>query len=188
MTGKLFMMLLLSIALVSVNSLTFTQINYIRDCATNGTDLPIDLSSVNDDYIYFSFNSTSHAELNPTNRNTAIFSITEDCQIIKNDSVYFYFSEKNWDELEIKEIENVSWEETKIEYEEEIQNKRYFYKIERTNEKYKTLLLRVATNNVQKGELTVINEDKIPSRSNSFGGNIRISNLICLFILILNLL
>ena len=188
MTYKLFMMLLLSIVVLSVNSLTSEQINYIRDYAINGTDLPIDLSSVNDEYVYFSFNSTLHYELSSTNKNTSIFYMETDVPMIKEDSVSFFFSQEEWDQLGIEEVKNETWKETKIVYRVENKDTRhYYYKIERTDEKYKTLLLRVATNNVKKGELTVINEDKIPSKGQSIGRNIHISKLIDLFLLIINL-
>ena len=188
MTYNLFMMFLLSIVALSVNCLTSAQINYIRDYAINGTDFPIDLSSVNDEYVYFSFNSTLHYELSSTNKNTSIFNMETNVPMIKENSVSFFFSQEEWDQLEIEEVKNVTWKETKIVYRVENNDTRhYYYKIERTDEKYKTLLLRVATNKVKKGELTVINEDKIPSKDQSIGRNIHISKLICIFLLIIKL-
>ena len=108
-----------------------------------------------------------------------------DVPMIKEDSVSFFFSQEEWDQLGIEEVKNETWKETKIVYRVENKDTRhYYYKIERTDEKYKTLLLRVATNNVKKGELTVINEDKIPCKGQSIGRNIHISKLIYLFLLI----
>ena len=184
---KLFF-LLLSISLFSVNTLTSTTPNYIIDYATNGTNMPVDLSQVNDEYVYFSFNSTYHYEISPTNKDIAFFSMISDKPMIKDGSVRFFFSEDEWDQIEIEKIINVDWKETKIVYKENIDdNTKYYYKIERNDKKYKTLLLRVATNNVKEGELTVTNENHIPSESQSIAGNVQISKLICLFLFILNI-
>ena len=184
---KLFF-LLLSISLFSVNTLTSTTPNYIIDYATNGTNMPVDLSQVNDEYVYFSFNSTYHYEISPINKDIAFFSMISDKPMIKDGSVSFFFSEDEWDQIEIEKIINVEWKETKIVYKENIDdNTKYYYKIERNDKKYKTLLLRVATNNVKEGELTVTNENHIPSESQSISGNVQISKLIYLFLFILNI-
>ena len=70
-----------------------------------------------------------------------------------------------------------------------------YYKIERTDKKYKTLFLRVANINNKQGTLVVenvikenfINDEKSIIKDNSNARNIQISKFICLLLILFNL-
>ena len=179
--------IILSILFFAVNSLTSSQIEYIIDAGANGTSPAVDLSIVDEEFVFFSFDFDYHSQLIPDSKDTAFFNIHSDFDLIKDKSVGYLLDEKNWTQIDIKDIRNKTWKETKImnkEKNNDITN--YYYKFNRDNEKIKTLLLRVATNGVKKGYLYVENISGIPS-GKSAAGFIHITKLICLFLFILNL-
>ena len=189
---KLFL-ILFSILLFTINSLTSSSIVYINDARQNVTILPIDLENVDLDYIYYYFDFVAHSELFPENKDTAYLSILldeESYNMIRNDSVKFILNDLNISETEIKDIKDLDWKETRIVYKKDME---YFYTIKRNKEK--SLFLRVATNNVKKGQVIATNVEKIPSddsdnsdnSDNSIAGNIKISSVIWIFFLILNI-
>ena len=192
---KLFL-ILFSILLFKINSLTSSSIEYIYDARQNVTILPVDLENVDLDYIYYYFDFVAHSELFPENKDTAYLSILldeESYNMIRNDSVKFILNDLNISETEIKDIKDLDWKETRIVYKKDME---YFYTIKRNKEK--SLFLRVATNNVKKGQVIATNVEKIPSddsddsdnsdnSDNSIAGNIKISSVIWIFFLILNI-
>ena len=189
---KLFL-ILFSILLFTINSLTSSSIVYINDARQNVTILPIDLENVDLDYIYYYFDFVAHSELFPENKDNAYLSILldeESYNMIRNDSVKFILNDLNISETEIKDIKDLDWKETRIVYKKDME---YFYTIKRNKEK--SLFLRVATNNVKKGQVIATNVEKIPSddsdnsdnSDNSIAGNIKISSVIWIFFLILNI-
>ena len=176
---------LFSISLFTINSLTSTHINYIPDAAHNATPPTIYLENIDGDFIYFYFNFTSHDEFYPDHNGTAFFSILLDedsKKLMKDDSVKYLLNDLEYhDDLDIESKKTKNWVNVKKTSKDDME---YFYKI--TREEEKSLYLRVGTNKVKKGQITVTNVDKIPS-GNSIAGNIQISKLLWIFFLLLNI-
>ena len=177
-------LILLSLLLMTINSLKYGQIKIIPDAAQNFTAPTTDLETFDDKFIYYYFNFTCHSEFYPDSKDTAFFSIQlddESVSLMKIDSVNYLLNDLEYDDADIETVETYNWTETKFVYQDKME---YFYKISRNKEK--SLFLRVETNNVKKGQVVMTNVDKIPSK-NSIAGNIHISKILWLFFLILNI-
>ena len=175
---------LLSILLFSINALTSPRIKFIYDAAQNTTILPVDLEDIDDEFIYYYFNFTCHGEFYPDSKDTAFFSMQLDedsVNLMKSESVSYLLNDLEYEKVDIDDIEAYNWTDIKNTKKDKME---YFYKISRKNEA--SLFLKVGTNNVKKGSVTMSNVDKIPS-GNSIAGNIQISKLIWIFFLILNI-
>ena len=174
----------LSILLFTINSLTSTQIKFILDAAQNATAPTINLEDFDEEFIYYYFNFTCHGEFFPSSKDTAFFSLQLDedsVDLMKSESVGYLLNDLEYDDVEIKDIEALDWKDIKNTKKDKME---YFYKVTRKNEK--SLFLKVGTNKVKKGTVTLSNVDKIPS-GKSIAGNIQISKFIWIFFLILNI-
>ena len=139
-------------------------------------------------FVYFSFDFDEHSKQVPASKDTAFFSISSETPYINDNSVTFLFSNKNWSDITYNEVKDLTWEKTNIVYQEKSGDEtKYYFKFTRSNEQFKSLLLRVSNNQQKTGYLTVENASAIPPKRDSSSGNIFLSKLICLFLLILNI-
>ena len=183
----LYIAFLFSLILFTVNSSDEPEIHYVIDALMNGTVLPIELSSEND-YVYFSYDLDSHSQLVPESKDTSFFSIYSETPYINDNSVTFKFSNKAWNLITYADVKDLSWEKTNIVYQEKSgEETKYYFKFTRPNEQMKSLLLKISNNQQKTGTLTVENVSSIPPGKDSSSGNIFLSKLICLFLLILNI-
>ena len=140
----LYILLLLSIFLFSTKSSeSSNKIYYIIDALANGTAAFVDLENFEDKYVYFSFDFEYHNKLVPFSKDVAFFSLSSDLGTIKGSPIEITFSENNWYKLDnINDIKE--WTYFYSEYDKlTVYKDTYYYKIKRTNDKMKTLLLRV---------------------------------------------
>ena len=178
---------LFSLILYTINSSDESEIHYVIDATMNGTVLPIELSSEND-YVFFSYDFFEHSKLVPEIKDTAFFNIISETPYINDNSVTYLFSNKDWNDITYSEVKDLKWEKTNIVYQEKSgEETKYYFKFTKTNEEVKSLLLRVSNNQQKAGYLTVENISKIPPGRDSSNGNIFLSKIICLFLLILNI-
>ena len=178
---------LFSLILYTINSSDESEIHYVIDATMNGTALPIELSSEND-FVFFSYDFFEHSKLVPEIKDTAFFNIISETPYINDNSVTFQFSNKIWSDITYTDVKDLTWEKTNIVYQEKSGDEtKYYFKFTKTNEEVKSLLLRVSNNQQKAGYLTVENISKIPPGRDSSNGNIFLSKIICLFLLILNI-
>ena len=183
---KLYILLLLSILFFSTKSSEPITIHNVIDAHLNGTAAFVDLEDYEDKYVYFSFDFVSHNKVSPpASKDVALFSMNSEPEVIKDDSVRYTFSEKECGKIEdIDGFKN--WKETKIENTEKddfgVKN---YYKFRRTDNKMKTLLLRVLLGENRKGSLTVENLEYEEKQSKS--GYIFITRLLYLVLFLLNI-
>ena len=189
----LFYTLLIILLFKSINS---SEIRYIADAWAHGTATFIELPFVLEDYIYLGFDFDYHTQISPENKEIAFFSMESNVDLIKSNSVRYLFSEKYLNESEIIDIKDLNWKEIKYSSKQAVgDNTDYYYKIERTDKKYKTLFFRVANINSKQGTLMVeniIKENFVDGETNliennSIAGTIQLSQLIWLLILLINL-
>ena len=189
----LFYTLLIILLFKSIDS---SEIRYVIDAWANGTATFIELPFVLEDYIYLGFDFDYHNQISPENKEIAFFRMESNVDLIKSNSVRYLFSEKYLNETEIIDIKDLNWKEIKYSSKQAVEdNTEYYYKIERNDKKYKTLFLRVANINSKQGTLIVeniikenfVNDEKNMTIDNSIAGNIHISQLIWLFILLFSL-
>ena len=158
-----FILLLLSLCLITSKSDTFPNINLIISYKLNGTAAFASLEYVNpgEKYIYFSFDFKYHNSVVSQMKNKAYFSIDSDFELMPPDKekITFGFSEKNWNDIKSnKDIENINWEKIKYKYKEkQYGNRNYYYEINRKNEKTNTMLMRVPINGRNEGYITIEN-------------------------------
>ena len=158
-----FILLLLSLCLITSKSDTFPNINLIISYKLNGTAAFASLEYVNpgEKYIYFSFDFKYHNSVVSQMKNKAYFSIDSDFELMPPDKekITFGFSEKNWNDIKSnKDIENINWEKIKYKYKEKhYGNRNYYYEINRKNEKTNTMLMRVPINGRNEGYITIEN-------------------------------
>ena len=185
---KLFNILFLfSLIFFTVNSSDESEIHYVIDATMNGTILPIELSTEKD-FVYFSYDFAEHSKQVPASKDTAFFSIYSETPYINDNSVTYQFSNKVWSDITYSDVKDLAWEKTGIAYQEKNgEATRYYFKFTRTNEQVKSLLLKVSNNQQKTGTLTVENVLALPPGRDSSSGNIFLSKLICLFLLILNI-
>ena len=191
--NNVFYTLLIILLFKSIDS---NEIRYVIDAWANGTATYIELPFVLEDYIYLVFDFDYHKEISPDNKEVAFFRMESNVDLIKSNSVRYLFSEKYSNETEIIDIKDLNWKEIKYSSKQTVgDNTEYYYKIERTDKKYKTLFLRVANINNKQGTLMVeniikenfINDEKSIIKDNSNAGNIQISKFICLLLILFNL-
>ena len=182
---KLYILLLLSILFFSTKSLELKNIYYVIDALANGTATIVDLETYENNSVYFSFDFIYHNNFSDTSKDFALFSMDSEPGVIKDDSVSYTFSEKDWYEIDDAE-EFKDWTKTQIEKTEkdDIEVKNY-YKFRRTNNKMKTLLLRVLLGEKRNGNLTV--ENLLYKESNSKSGYIYITRLLYIVLFLLNI-
>ena len=189
----LFYTLLIILLFKSIDS---SEIRYVIDAWANGTATFIELPFVLEDYIYLGFDFDYHNQISPENKEIAFFRMESNVDLIKSNSVRYLFSEKYLNETEIIDIKDLNWKEIKYSSKQAVgDNSEYYYKIERTDKKYKTLYLRVANINSKQGTLIVeninkenfVNDEKDLNENNSIARTIQLSKLIWLFILLFNL-
>ena len=178
---------LFTLILFKANAADESEIHYVIDSSMNSTVYSYDLSSEKD-YVYFSYDFHYHSQHVTENKDTAFFSIYSETPYINDNSVTFQFSNKEWSTITYNDVKDLAWEKTSIVYQEKSEDvTKYYFKLTRTNEQAKSLLLKVSNNQEKTGTLTVENVLAIPPGRTSSSGNIFLSKLICLFLLILNI-
>ena len=143
----------------------FNIINYY----INGTNFPVNLSEIQDDYVYFTFDFESHIEKAAFNDTIFILMNLANSEGTKLDdnSLNYAFNEKNWSIITIEDLKDLNWEKIEIKYKDtKTEFEDNYYLIKATNFEMKSLLLRVSVSNI-KGILTGSNVASIPSKSNS---------------------
>ena len=177
-------------------SIDTNEIRYVIDAWANGTATFIELPFELEDYIYLGFDFDYHNQISPENKEIAFFRMESNVDLFKSNSVRYLLSEKYLNETEIIDIKDLNWKEIKYSSKQAVgDNSEYYYKIERTDKKYKTLYLRVANINSKQGTLIVeninkenfVNDEKDLNENNSIARTIQLSKLIWLFILLFNL-
>ena len=162
----LYILLLLSILLFSIKSFdSSNQIHYVIDGLANGSAAFVDLENVEDNYVYFSFDFDYHNDLVPSSKDIAFFCIYSNIGAIKGDSIEYALSKTAW--YKIDSIDDIKeWNNVNNEYGKKTSSKdKNYYKIEKTNDKMKTLLLRVSINE-KKGYLMVENIPYLQQKKN----------------------
>jgi len=178
---------LFTFILFKANATDESEIHYVIDASMNATVYPYVLSSEKD-YVYFSYDFDYHSEHATENKDTAFFSIDSETPYINDNSVTYQFSNINCSIITYNEVKDLTWEKTSIAYQEKSgEVTKYYFKLTRANEQAKTLLLKVSNNKEKTGTLAVENVLAIPPGRTSSSGNIFLSKLICLFLLILNI-
>ena len=183
----LYVSFLLPILFCSTNSLLSNEIHYIIDGTLNGTAAIVNLSELEGNYAYFSFDFAYHSELVPNLKDVAFFGIYSDIGRIKDDSVTYTFSEKEWSDLKIDDVKNLEdWKGTNIQYKEKNENEeKNYYKLTKINDEKKTLLLRVFISEKTNSDLMVENVLELPPGSNSKSQTIFTSKLFYMFLFLL---
>ena len=177
--------LLLSILFFTTKSLEPAPINNVVDALANGTAAFVDLDTYEYQYVYFSFDFVYHNTLVPTSKDVALFATNSRPEVIKDNSVTYTFSEKEWHEIEDPDSLK-DWANTKIEKTEKSDSDvTNYYKFKRTNNKMKTLLFRVLLGEQRNGTLTAENLEYKEKESKS--GYIFISRLLYLALFLLNI-
>ena len=186
----LYLLFFFSVIALGVNSSDESEpdIHYVIDAAANGTATYIDLSSEKD-YVYFSFDFDYHSKMVPASKDTAFFRMNSDTEYLNDKSVTYLFSNKICSDITYSDVKDLKWEETNIAYQEKSNEQtNYYFKFTRENEQINSLILKVSNNQKKTGSLTVENVLALPpGGSPSSSGNIFLSKMICLFLLILNI-
>ena len=186
----LYSFLLILSTLSSINSLeeeeSSSNIINILNYFLNGTYYPVNLSEIQDEFIYFTFDFESHINEKTTINDTIFFNMELDSEGKKldDDSLSYIFSEKNWHDIKNEDLKNLTWNKKEIAFKNE---NNYYYKIKATDFEKKSLLLRVSIKNIKTGFLTGINVSAIPAEDNSsktISGNILLKAFGLLFFLL----
>ena len=161
---KFLYLLILSTLLLSTKSMESSKIHYIIDATLNGTAAFVNLESIEDKYVDFSFDFNYHNEYVPTSKDVAYFYMNSDIGVVVDDSVKYSFSDVEWHE--IKNTDDIKkWKNTNIVYTEKNDNEaKNYFKITKTNNDMKTLILKVFINK-KSGYLMVENINNLPPKS-----------------------
>ena len=148
------------------------------------TTLYVSLDNIpqNEEYVYFSFDFNYHSSFYANEEKDIAnflvgykFPLKEKpeycCKLLR-----YAFTEKNLDEIRTYEdIKNVGWgsiHNRRTIIKEELNNEiKFYYSIIRSYKKANTLLLRLPTNGIKKGSLTVENILDFPYNKNKFRRN-----------------
>ena len=96
---KFLYLLILSTLLLSTKSMESSKIHYIIDATLNGTAAFVNLESIEDKYVDFSFDFNYHNEHVPTSKDVAYFYMNSDIGVVVDDSVKYSFSDLEWYEI-----------------------------------------------------------------------------------------
>ena len=149
---------------LKVNSYYFQNTHFLISAKLNGTSPVISLNNLNDksNYINFLFDFDYHYHNIQESRNIAYFEIKTNIDNIDEALNYRFFKE-NWTKIMKKEVYKIlNYNKIKILSKEENdsdKNKIYTYrfKIERNDNKFETLLIKVPTQNKKEGFISIEN-------------------------------
>ena len=185
----LYTFFILSLFISSAKSIA-PDIYYIIASNKNGTEAYVDLETVEDNYIYFSFDFDEYYK--DFSKDNAYFNVKPDFELLKDSSasISYGFVEQAWYDIEsASKIKDIKWENVNYSYKENSDsNYNYYYELKRQDSKMKTLLLRVPKLDNKKGGLSVLNIESLPGgNGKDNAGNILSLKMMSLLLFILNI-
>ena len=156
---------------ILINTNKVDEIHLLLSAKLNGTSPFIDLSLVKLDqsYLYFLFDFDFHSNNVPESKDTAFFRISTHINIpvgeeLTKDSISYRFSNKEWTQLQNSRIvNNIMYKKVRVLQKEKVGDEYvYYFKIDKKDNKNKTLILRVPILGVKNGYFTIENILQLP--------------------------
>ena len=149
---------------LNVKSYHFQNVHFLISAKLNGTSPIISLNKLEDksNYLNFIFDFDYHYNNYPDSQNIAYFEIRSDLDDL-DDAINYKFFEEEWIKVKQKEVsKNLNYNKIEILSKNENDYKDdkiyiYQFKIERKDEKYNSLMIKVATQNKKEGFIGIEN-------------------------------
>ena len=147
------------------------NVHFLISAKLNGTSPAISLDTLkpNQKYLYFLFDFDYHRLHIKNSKNVAFFQVSTNLDIPIGDELAKYeisyrFSQKKWSQIKnMKVANNIMYKKVQILFKEEKDGKyNYYFKINQTDEKKITLIIRVPTQGKTKGFINIYNLLEIP--------------------------
>ena len=154
---------------LQINSYYFQNVHFLISAKLNGTSPFISLKELEpkSNYVNFIFDFEYHINNIPDAKNTAYFKISTNLDIPEDDeltenSITYRFFQDDWTKIKEKNIaRNISYEKVKIlskeKNDEDDSIFEYYFKIKSEGEKYKSLMIKVPTQNKKEGLISIEN-------------------------------
>ena len=154
-----------------IQSSQMENVYFLISAKLNGTSPAISLDTLksNDAYVYFLFDFGYHNEHIKKSKNVAYFKISTSLNIpvgeeLTRYSIAYRFSQKEWNQVKNNKVaNNIMYKKIpKILKEEKKGIYNYYFKIEKSDDRKITLIIRVPTQGESKGFLNIYNILELP--------------------------